>query len=1088
MGRLALGESALVVRPDAQGLSDELLPHRQRLARDRREGLERGSLLGAQRARMPVDDAERPDPLATGQGERSAGVEADVRRAWTSGFPAKRGSAAASGTSNRAPPSMAWAQKATSRGVSLTPGRPTFALNHCRCSSTRLSKAMGAPQTLEARRAMASNTGSGAVSRTTRSTQGAQSGLFGHGALFLGHGGREATATGRVGTACHRRGRAVRRRRASARLAPGRPRNGATSRGRLARQRLSSPPRRPVPKTTAARDGRRKSNMPKSESGQTPSFLEGGGKTGALMRAIDWAATPLGDPWRWPPELGTLVGVMLGSSQPMFVAWGPERCWVYNEAYAPLLGNKHPRAIGLPGAEVWPEVFADALEPMFEVVFAGGSVSRDDIALVLFRGGEPEEAHFSFSYSPVRGSGGSVDGLFCACMETTAKVQSDRRAAAAAAALTESEARYRSLFESMGEGFCVIEAVRQAGEPSDFRYVAANPAFKAATGGQDVVGGTIRELFPEEPREWLDIYDRVADTGEAVRFERGLVSAGSVLDVYAYRLAEGGQGQAQRVGVVFLDVTERKRAQDERDRIADRLRALNADLERQVADRARERGVLWSITSDLVGVLDGAGVFESTNPAWQKTLGWSAEQLARTPVFDLMHPEDVGPSRAAFERLVGGEALLNFVNRYRGADGSYRWISWVAVPERGKYYCSGRDVTAEREARAELERAQEALRQAQKMEAVGQLTGGLAHDFNNLLAGISASLEILERRIGQGRVEGLERYIAAARGSTRRAASLTQRLLAFSRRQTLDPKPVDANRLVAGMEELIRRSVGPQVELEVVGAGGLWTVKVDAPQLESALLNLCINGRDAMAPDGGKLTIETANKWLDDRSARERDLAPGQYVSLCVTDTGVGMDAEVQARAFDPFFTTKPMGEGTGLGLSMVYGFARQSGGQVRIYSEIGKGTTMCLYFPRHLGPADGEEFRPADLADMGDGETVLVVEDEATIRQFVAEELAEGGYRCLEAFDGAAAMRVLQSTARIDLLVTDVGLPGGMNGRQVADAARVARPGLKVLFITGFADNAAVGNGHLDPGMEVLTKPFDMSALSAKIRDMLDR
>ena len=490
----------------------------------------------------------------------------------------------------------------------------------------------------------------------------------------------------------------------------------------------------------------------------------------------------------------------------------------------------------------------------------------------------------------------------------------------------------------------------------------------------------------------------------------------------------------------------------------------------------------------MMGVLDGEGVFETTNPAWQRVLGWTAEEMARTPVFELMHPDDVGPSRESFVRLVAGGSELNFVNRYRGADGAYRWISWSAVPEHGKYYCSGRDVTAEREARAELERAQEALRQAQKMEAVGQLTGGLAHDFNNLLAGIGASLEILERRIGQSRVEGLDRYIAAARGSTRRAASLTQRLLAFSRRQTLDPKPVDANRLVAGMEELIRRSVGPQVELEVVGAGGLWTVKVDAPQLESALLNLCINGRDAMAPDGGKLTIKTANKWLDDRSARDRDLPAGQYVSLCVTDTGVGMDAEVQARAFDPFFTTKPTGEGTGLGLSMVYGFVRQSGGQVRIYSELGKGTTMCLYFPRHLGPAEGEEALPEDLADMGDGQTVLLVEDEATLRGFVSEELAEGGYRCLEASDGASAMAILQSAVRIDLLVTDVGLPGGMNGRQVADAARVARPGLKTLFITGYADNAAVGNGRLDPGMEVLTKPFDMAALSAKIRDMLDK
>ncbi len=389
---------------------------------------------------------------------------------------------------------------------------------------------------------------------------------------------------------------------------------------------------------------------------------------------------------------------------------------------------------------------------------------------------------------------------------------------------------------------------------------------------------------------------------------------------------------------------------------------------------------------------------------------------------------------------------------------------------------------------AALMQTEEALRQAQKMEAVGQLTGGIAHDFNNLLAGLGASLEILERRIGEGRTHDAERYIASARGSARRAASLTQRLLAFSRRQTLDPKPVDVNRLVVGMEELIRRSVGPAVEVEVVGAGGLWATRADPAQLENSLLNLCINARDAMAPHGGRLTIETANKWLDDRTARERGVVPGQYVSLCVTDTGTGMSPEVISRAFDPFFTTKPLGAGTGLGLSMVYGFVRQSGGTVRIYSEVGKGTTICLYLPRHAGPAEAAPTESLEDMEPGDGETVLVIEDETTIREFLIEELQDNGYRVLSAPDGAAGIRILDSGVRIDLLITDVGLPGGINGRQVADAARVSRPGLKTLFITGFADNAAVGNGQLERGMEILTKPFDLAALGGRIRTMLDR
>ncbi len=383
---------------------------------------------------------------------------------------------------------------------------------------------------------------------------------------------------------------------------------------------------------------------------------------------------------------------------------------------------------------------------------------------------------------------------------------------------------------------------------------------------------------------------------------------------------------------------------------------------------------------------------------------------------------------------------------------------------------------------------EETLRQAQKMETVGQLTGGIAHDFNNLLSGISGSLELLQIRLKQGRSGAdTERYILAAQGAARRAAALTHRLLAFARRQTLDPKPTDINRLVTDMTELIRRTVGPSVTLEVVGASGLWTARVDANQLENALLNLCINARDAM-PAGGRITIETANKWLDDRASRQRDLPAGQYLSLCVTDTGTGMTREVQERAFDPFFTTKPLGEGTGLGLSMVYGFARQSGGQVRIYSEVDHGTTMCIYLPRHVGEVEAPEahaFEPEAVSSTLN-ETVLIVDDEPTVRMLVMEVLEDFGYQGIEAADGASALAVLRSDRRIDLLITDVGLPGGMNGRQVADAGRTLRAGLKVLFITGYADNAVIGDGHLDRGMQVLTKPFSIEALAVRIRSMV--
>ncbi|PIU07577.1 ATP-binding protein, partial [Methylobacterium sp. CG09_land_8_20_14_0_10_71_15] len=342
-------------------------------------------------------------------------------------------------------------------------------------------------------------------------------------------------------------------------------------------------------------------------------------------------------------------------------------------------------------------------------------------------------------------------------------------------------------------------------------------------------------------------------------------------------------------------------------------------------------------------------------------------------------------------------------------------------------------------------------------------------------------------RLSQGRINDIERYMTAAQGAARRAAALTHRLLAFSRRQTLAPKPTNVNALVAGIEDLIRRTVGPAIQIEVVGASGLWPALVDPSQLENALLNLCINARDAM-PEGGRITIETANKWLDHAAARLHDMPEGQYLSLCVTDTGTGMSPEVVARAFEPFFTTKPIGQGTGLGLSMIYGFAKQSGGQVRIYSEPGEGTTMCIYLPRYLGDAE-----PTDpLAAFGaparaeQGETVLVVDDEPTVRMLVADVLEELGYTAIEAADSMAGLKLLQSDMRIDLLITDVGLPGGMNGRQMADAGRVTRPDLKVLFITGYAENAVLNNGHLAPGMQVLTKPFAVDVLGARIRELV--
>lgn len=464
----------------------------------------------------------------------------------------------------------------------------------------------------------------------------------------------------------------------------------------------------------------------------------------------------------------------------------------------------------------------------------------------------------------------------------------------------------------------------------------------------------------------------------------------------------------------------------------------------------------------------------------------AAAGIKRPDFLANVHADDLAALRNTMSNGLIKSGDLELEYRIIHPDGSIRWVL-----SRGHTYFNGAgepvrrtgvgvDMTAQR-------LLEQQLRQSQKMEAVGQLTGGLAHDFNNLLTGIMGSLEMLRLRVGQGRFSEMDRYLNAAHAASTRAAALTHRLLAFSRRQTLEPTSTDVNRLIAGMLQLIRSTIGPAILVEVQSEANLWLTQVDPNQLENALLNLCINARDAMA-QGGTLSIRTGNCSLAATAAAERELPVGEYLTLSVSDTGTGMSSDVIAHAFDPFFTTKPMGEGTGLGLSMIYGFVRQSGGSVHIDSLPNVGTTMTLYLPRSLANAATPDNLPAPLSPSiaGQGETVLVIDDEPAVRMLIIEVLEDLGYTALQEADGASGLQVLQSNQQIDLLVTDVGLPGGINGRQVADAGRSLRPDLKVLFITGYVHDAVLWEEQLEPGMHLLTKPFSMSELTQRIKRVI--
>ena len=801
------------------------------------------------------------------------------------------------------------------------------------------------------------------------------------------------------------------------------------------------------------------------------SFLSGSGEMAGLIRSHDWAQTSLGEPVSWPQSLKTLVDVMLRGNQPTHIVWGPEQTLIYNDGYAQVLGGKHPSALGRPFLAVWSEIATD-LQPLVDRAYAGESVSFDDMRLVMERSGTPEETYFSFAYTPIHREGGAIDGFYCPCIETTRQVLNSRLTA-------ESEARHRQILDSAAD-YAIVATDR------DGLVTRWN------TGAERTLGWTEAEMLGQPVDCFFTPEDRAAGRPQV---EMDLARTQGMAPDERWHQRKSGErfwamgemtplkndvGGLVGYVKVLRDRTEERLASEALRQSQEELAAANARLERSVVTTTAERDRLWETSPDLLLVLDFNGMIQQVNPAWTELLGFVPDELIGHDITDFVLPDDVEMTAAAVTQ--GRVGVFEPVeNRYRRKDGSVRWFSWLSRPADQLIYATGRHITDQKAAEARHLGTEEQLRQSQKVEAIGQLTGGVAHDFNNLLTVIRGSVDLL-RRPGMSD-ERRQKYIDAISDTTDRAAKLTGQLLAFARRQSLKPEVFDAAASVRTVNDMVGSLTGARIKVALRLPSTPCYVDADRGQFDTAIVNMAVNARDAMNGEGAlTITVATVSGMP---AIRSHPFTPGEFVTIALTDTGTGIPADRIGQIFEPFFTTKGIGEGTGLGLSQVFGFTKQSGGDIFAESVEGAGATFTMYLPRVEGEEDLATQDGQAALTLGEGACVLVVEDNAEVGIFATEALAELGYNTVLAMDGARALAELATRSDdIDVVFSDVMMPG-MSGIELGQEISRLYPGLPVILTSGYSEVLAQNGTH---GFELLHKPYSIDALSRALRKVSRR